>query len=45
VYLWLGLGAGLAATLFAGPLARILTFDSEPRESSPDLEDQLLGRK
>ena len=45
VYLWLGLGAGLAATLFAGPLARILTFDSEPRESSPDFEDQLLGRK
>lgn len=45
LYLWLGLVVGLAAAIFAGPLARLLTFDAAPRESSPDLGDQLLGRK
>ncbi|MGA2445210.1 MAG: hypothetical protein ABSG50_07270 [Opitutaceae bacterium] len=44
-YAWLGLVVGLAATLFAGPLARLLTFDSEPRDKSADLSDQLLERK
>lgn len=45
IYLWLGLLVGLAATVFAGPLARILTFDAEPREPSVDLSERLLGRK
>ncbi|MDQ5980686.1 MAG: hypothetical protein QG602_3663 [Verrucomicrobiota bacterium] len=45
LYLWLGLFVGLAATAFAGPLARILTFDAEPREPSVDLSARLLGGK
>jgi hypothetical protein len=44
VYLWLGLLVGLGATIFAGPLARLLTFDSDPREKSLDLSDQFLRR-
>ena len=27
-YLWIGLVLGMGATLFAGPLARLLTFDA-----------------
>ena len=45
VYLWIGLFVGLAATAFAGPLARILTFDAAAREPSVDLSERLLGRK
>lgn len=45
VYLWIGLVIGLAATAFAGPLARILTFDAAAREPSVDLTERLLGRK
>jgi hypothetical protein len=45
VYCVFGLIVGLAATAFAGPLARMLTFDSEPREAASDLADQLLKRK
>lgn len=43
--LWIGLVVGLAATVFAGPLARILTFDADAREPSVDFTDRLLGRK
>lgn len=42
---WLGLAIGLAAVAFAGPMARILTFDADPKEKSFDLSDQLLGQK
>jgi hypothetical protein len=42
IYLWVGLLIGLGATIFAGPLARILTFDSDPSEESLDLSDQFL---
>lgn len=45
VYLWMGLVIGLVATAFAGPLARILTFDAAVREPSVDLSERLLGRK
>jgi hypothetical protein len=44
IFAWLGLVVGFVATGFAGPLARFLTFDSEPKERSADLSDQLLGR-
>jgi hypothetical protein len=40
----LGLLVGVGATWFAGPLARLLTFDSEPGKNSRDISDQLLGR-
>ena len=43
-YSWIGIIVGLAATIFAGPLAHVLTFDSEPRERHSDLSDSLLGR-
>ena len=47
IQIFAGIGgvAGLAATLFAGPLARLLTFDSEPKTPSVSLSDQLLERK
>jgi hypothetical protein len=45
LYLWIGLLVGLAATAFAGPLARILTFDAEPQGPAVDLSERLLGRK
>ena len=32
LYLWLGLVLVMGATLFAGPLARLLTFDSGTTE-------------
>ena len=44
IYLWLGLIVGLGATIFAGPLARLLTFDSEPSGRSHDFSDQFLRR-
>ncbi len=43
IYLSLGLLVGLAATRFAGPLARVLTFDSERKEKNVDFTDVLLG--
>lgn len=42
LYLWIGLVVALGATAFAGPLARLLTFDSEPREPATEFSDQLL---
>ena len=45
VYCVFGVIVGLAATVFGGPLARMLTFDSEPREAASDLADQLLKPK
>ena len=36
LYATIGLLIGLVATIFAGPLARILTFDSGPRGRSDD---------
>jgi len=44
IYLWLGVIFGLGATLFAGRLARLLTFDSDPSEKSRDLSEQFLRR-
>lgn len=44
LYLGIGLLVGLAVTTYAGPLARILTFDSEPRERLQDLSERLLKR-
>ncbi len=45
LYLWIGLVVALGATVFAGPLARLMTFDSEPREPSVDFSDQLLRKE
>jgi hypothetical protein len=45
LYTSVGLIVGVVAASFAGPLARLLTFDSEPREKARDLSDSLLGRK
>ncbi len=42
VFAWLFLIVGIVGVMFAGPLARLLTFDSEPRVKSEDLSDQLL---
>ena len=39
LYAWLGLVAGVVATLFAGPLARLLTFDSEPKKKPEKFSD------
>ena len=36
-YSILGLVVGIAGTLFAGPLARLLTFDAKPRVSQADV--------
>jgi hypothetical protein len=44
LYLWLGLLVGLAATVFAGFLARLLTFDSEPGGGRGDYSERFLGR-
>ncbi len=44
LYAWLGLLVGLGATIFAGPLARVLTFDSEPKGKTADSTDRFLGR-
>ena len=45
VSVWGYIVVGLAASLFAGPLARILTFDSERREQPVDFTDQCLRSK
>lgn len=47
LYMWIGLVVALGAAAFAGPLARLLTFDSEPREPATEFSDQLLdvGKK
>jgi hypothetical protein len=44
-YAIIGLIVGIAATAFAGPLARLLTFDSERKKGDADLGDQLLKQK
>ena len=44
IYLWLGVVVGLGATIFAGPLARLLTFDSDPSPKPLDLSDQISRR-
>ncbi|HSY52888.1 MAG TPA: hypothetical protein VK785_00485 [Opitutaceae bacterium] len=45
IYAILGLVVGIAASLFAGPLANLLTFDSEPKTRKDDFTDRLLERK
>ena len=45
VYGVCGLIIGVIAAVFAGPLARILTFDSEPQEKARDLTDTLRSGK
>lgn len=42
---WLGLMIGLAAVAFAGPLARVLTFDSEAKEEASDHAYRLPGHR
>lgn len=42
---WAGLAVGLVCARYAGPIARLLTFDSEPREKTVDLSDRLLESK
>jgi len=42
VYSWIGIVVGLTATAAAGFLARLLTFDAEPKKNNPSLRDQLL---
>ncbi len=37
LYMWGGIIAGAIATLFAGRVARLLTFDSEPSLNSVEL--------
>ena len=44
LYLWSGVIVGLGVTAFAGPLARLLTFDSEPRQRLQELGDRLLKK-
>jgi hypothetical protein len=44
-YAIIGLLVGIAATAFAGPLARLLTFDSEPKAERTEIADQLLKNK
>ena len=43
-YSVLGLIVGIAASAFAGPIARILTFDAEPGGPKDDFSDQMLRR-
>ncbi len=43
VFASLGMVAGLVASFFAGPVARLLTFDSEPKGKTVELSDRLLG--
>jgi len=42
IYAWIGIIVGLVATVIAGVLARLLTFDSEEPKKNPSLRDQLL---
>jgi hypothetical protein len=44
IYAWIGIVIGLAATAFAGILARLLTFDAGPRRGHDDLSDRFFGR-
>jgi len=44
-YAIIGLIVGIAATASAGPLARLLTFDSESKKEDPDPADRLLKKK
>lgn len=45
IYLWVGVVVGLGASRYAGPLARMLTFDSEPKDSSSDFGDKFIDKK
>ena len=45
IYAVLGLLIGIAGTLFAGPLARLLTFDAKPRMTQAEVTEKLLQRK
>lgn len=42
---WASLFVGIGVALFAGPLARVLTFDAEPKQRSVNFSDQLLQRQ
>jgi len=42
IYAWIGIIVGLVAIAIAGPLTRLLTFDSEQPNKNPSLRDQLL---
>jgi translation initiation factor 6 (eIF-6) len=42
IYSWIGIVVGLTAIAAAGFLARLLTFDAEPKKNNPSLRDQLL---
>lgn len=44
LYASIGLVVGAVATAVAGPIARVLTFDSDPGEKSTDSPDELLRR-
>lgn len=44
IYMWLAVVVGLVATLFAGFLARLLTFDAEQPGRAVDLTDRMLRR-
>ena len=44
-YAILGLLSGVVGTLFAGPLARLLTFDAKPRATQTEITERLLERK
>lgn len=44
VYAWLHLVVGLVAVVFAGFLARLLTFDAEQPGRAVDFSDRLLRR-
>jgi preprotein translocase subunit SecF len=45
LYAIVGLIVGIVATLFAGWLARLLTFDSEPKKEEVDLTARLLKQR
>jgi hypothetical protein len=44
VYLWIEIVVGLAASAFAGFLARLLTFDADSRSDTDEFSDRLLRR-
>ena len=44
IYAWIGIVIGLAATTFAGFLAKLLTFDADSRVGHDDLSGRFLGR-
>ena len=45
LYAILGLIVGITGTAFAGPAARLLTFDAKPRVSQSEVTERLLARK